>query len=74
MNWDSKKALGVAKNAAYQGGNYLKENFSLKPKVEYKGDNNLLTQRDLKSQEIVSKIIQNAFPDYSILFFVIFSL
>ena len=67
MNWDSKKALGVAKNAAYQGGNYLKENFSLKPKVEYKGEINLLTERDLKSQEIVSKIIQNAFPDHSIL-------
>ena len=67
MSLDYKKILRVAKESAFQAGNYLKENFEVKPKVEFKGEINLITERDRKSQQIVYNIISNAFPEHSIL-------
>ncbi len=67
MSLDYDKILSIAKIAATQAGNYLKENFSTKPKVEFKGEIDLVTERDRKSQEIIQKIISKNFPEHSIL-------
>jgi len=67
MSLDYKKILSVAKTAALQAGNYLKENFEDKPKIEFKGEIDLITERDRKSQEIVYNIIHDNFKDHSIL-------
>ncbi len=67
MSLDYRKILKIAKEAAFQAGNYLKENFEIKPKVEFKGEINLITERDRKSQQIVYNIISSAFPEHSIL-------
>ncbi len=67
MSLDYSKILKIAKEASYQAGNYLKENFEVKPKVEFKGEINLITERDRKSQQIVYNIISNNFPEHSIL-------
>lgn len=67
MKQDYQRILDVALNAAYRAGKYLKETFSQRPKIEFKGKVNLVTERDRKSQEIIYKIIKEEFPDHSIM-------
>jgi len=67
MSLDYNEILNMAKKTAYQAGNYLKENFNKKTTVEYKGEVDLITDKDKKSQEIIYNIIIDSFPDHSIL-------
>ncbi len=67
MSLDYEKIVSIAKIAATQAGNYLKENFFEKLEVEFKGEIDLVTERDRKSQEIIQKIITKNFPEHSIL-------
>ncbi len=62
-----RKCLNIAKKAALKAGKYLKENFYRKPRVEYKGEINLITQRDRLSQQIICGVLGKAFPEHAIL-------
>ncbi len=59
--------LLTAKEAAYEAGKYLRESFEKRPEIEFKGDVNLVTQKDVESQRIIYSIIKNKFPNHSIL-------
>lgn len=67
MNAFYDKLLKVAIKAAVKAGRYLRENFEKKIKVEHKGEINLVTEQDRRSQEIIRRIIQKNFPRHSIL-------
>lgn len=62
-----RKCLEVAQEAALAAGAFLKERFHQKPEVEFKGEINLITQRDRQSQEIIFNVISKQFPNHSIL-------
>jgi myo-inositol-1(or 4)-monophosphatase len=64
---DNEKILNTAREAALTAGNYLKESFGQESEIEYKGDINLVTERDKESQTIIYKIIKKNFPLHSIL-------
>jgi len=67
MSYDRDKILSLAKNTALQAGTYLRNHFHEKPKVEYKGDINLITERDRESQNMIVSNIKKVFPNHSIL-------
>jgi len=62
-----RKLLKVAKSAALRAGRFLRKHFYQKPQVEFKGEINLITQRDRQSQQIIHEIIGKAFPSHAIL-------
>lgn len=64
---DYEKILNIAKEAALTAGKFLKENVAGHTEIEYKGDIDLVTQRDRQSQQIIYKIIKDNFPQHSIL-------
>jgi len=66
---DDKKILSVAQEAALRAGKYLKKayGYGQRPEVEFKGDVDLVTEKDRESQEIIYKIIKENFPQHSIL-------
>ncbi len=64
---DQEKILNVAREAALTAGNYLKKCFGRESGIEYKGDINLVTERDKESQKIIYKMIKENFPLHSIL-------
>jgi myo-inositol-1(or 4)-monophosphatase len=64
---DHEKILNVAREAALTAGNFLKECFGRESGIEYKGDINLVTERDKESQTIIYKMIKENFPFHSIL-------
>ena len=55
---DHEKILNTAREAALTAGNYLKESFGQESEIEYKGDINLVTERDKESQTIIYKMIK----------------
>lgn len=61
------KILKTALKAALEAGKYLKKCFHYKSKVEFKGEINLITQRDRESQAIIHRIIKKKFPRHSFL-------
>lgn len=65
MNYEH--ILIIAKQAALAAGRFLKRNYDQKTKIEYKGDIDLVTQKDRESQELIHKIIKDSFPEHSIL-------
>lgn len=64
---DYGKILTVAREAAETAGNYLKENFDRNTEIQYKGDIDLVTEKDRESQKIIHKMIKENFPRHSIL-------
>jgi len=67
MKSNYQNILNIAIQAASEAGKYLKDTFSKRPKIEFKGKIDLVTERDRKSQEIIANMIKKAFPDHSIL-------
>jgi myo-inositol-1(or 4)-monophosphatase len=59
--------LEVAKKAAWEAGNILKENLGRVKEVEYKGENSLVTEVDKSSEDLIVKIIKSSFPSHGIL-------
>lgn len=64
---DLDDILKVALEAARTAGSYLKESYGRHSGLEYKGEINLVTENDKRSQDIIYKIINSAFPHHSIL-------
>ncbi len=62
-----QKCVDAARDAALLAGSFLKERFFEKPHVEFKGDIDLITQRDRQSQDIIHTVISNQFPSHSIM-------
>ncbi|UQZ90609.1 inositol monophosphatase [Deltaproteobacteria bacterium Smac51] len=58
------QALQVALDAAQAGAAELMSGYGDKPKVRYKGATDLVTEYDLRSEEVIRKIISKAFPDH----------
>jgi myo-inositol-1(or 4)-monophosphatase len=57
--------VGVA--AAREAGKVLKQHYGQEKKIEFKGEIDLVTEVDKKSEKIVVEILKGAFPDHSIL-------
>ena len=64
---DNEKILNIAREAALTAGRYLIDCFGQEPGIEYKGDIDLVTERDKESQKIIYKILKKNFPNHSIL-------
>ncbi len=59
--------LSVAQDAAKKAGAALRENVSGERRISYKGEINLVTEMDRKSEQIVVETLLAAFPDHGIL-------
>lgn len=59
--------LEVARRAALKAGHYLLRGLNQKKKVDFKGQVDLVTPFDLKSEEIIFEVINEAFPDHNFL-------
>lgn len=57
-----EKILNTAVEAAKKAGNYLLEGFGYVRKIEEKGENDFVTERDIKSEKIIRNIIEKNFP------------
>lgn len=53
--------------AAREAGAYLRQYFGKVSRIEFKGEINLVTEADRRSEEIVVTTLQKAFPDYGCL-------
>jgi myo-inositol-1(or 4)-monophosphatase len=63
---DDEKILKTAKEAALEAGKLL-ETADRQRTVEFKGEVDLVTEYDRRSQEIIQKLLESRFPDHSIL-------
>ena len=61
------KFLTVASDAARRAGNILRENIHGIREISYKGDINLVTEMDMRSERIVVETILASFPDHGII-------
>ena len=59
-----EQALKVALTAAEAGAEVLMSGFGERPRVKYKGVIDLVTEFDLRSEEIIRKIISQNYPDH----------
>ncbi|MFQ5586908.1 MAG: inositol monophosphatase family protein [Thermodesulfobacteriota bacterium] len=57
----------TAVRAAREAGRLLKENLGHAIRVEYKGEVDIVTEMDRRSEEIIVGLIRDAFPDHGIL-------
>ena len=57
----------VASHAALKAGGILRDNIRGLREIRYKGDINLVTEMDMKSERIVVDTILDAFPDHGII-------
>jgi myo-inositol-1(or 4)-monophosphatase len=64
---DDDQILDVARNAARVAGEYLKTAQDSSRTVEFKGEVNLVTEFDRRSQEMICNILKEHFPAHSIL-------
>jgi myo-inositol-1(or 4)-monophosphatase len=65
----TEKILAAAQEAALKAGAYLKENYGQlrRPEVELKGEIDLVTKHDRKSQQIIYDLLKENFPRHSFL-------
>lgn len=63
-NRGKQLALEVALTAAEAGAREVMAGYGNHPKVRYKGAINLVTEFDLKSEEVIREIISKAYPDH----------
>jgi len=59
--------LSVAREAAYAAGHVLRENIHGTRQITYKGDINLVTEMDMRSERTIVEILRAAFPDHGII-------
>ncbi len=62
-----KDFLTVAGEAARTAGRILRENIDGKREIKYKGDINLVTEMDTRSERAVVGVLRAAFPDHGII-------
>ena len=62
----NKDYLEAAIETAQEAGKILREEFERPPLIAYKGDVDLVTQADKRSEEAIVKRLQRYFPDHSI--------
>jgi len=61
-----KDVIAVASEAALKAGKILRENIGGTRQITYKGDINLVTEMDMRSEREVVRILRAAFPDHGI--------
>src|SRR5208337_3574424 len=61
-----KDYIAVAREAALKAGKLLRENISGNRQIIYKGDINLVTEMDMRSERAVVEVIRAAFPHHGI--------
>ncbi len=59
--------LTVAREAALKAGTILRENIHGDREISYKGEINLVTEMDKRSERTVVEVLRSAFPDHGIL-------
>lgn len=64
---DADHVLATAAAAAREAGAILLEEFRHPQKIEYKGEVDIVTQADLRSERLITARLREAFPEYSIL-------
>jgi myo-inositol-1(or 4)-monophosphatase len=57
----------IATKGAHEAGSILKKNLGQIKKIDYKGEVNLVTEIDQLSEKIITKIINDRYPDHEIL-------
>jgi myo-inositol-1(or 4)-monophosphatase len=62
-----EKFLEIAVEAATSAGRLLREGIDKVAWVKHKGEINLVTEMDIKSEELIKKTLSKAFPDHQIL-------
>jgi myo-inositol-1(or 4)-monophosphatase len=58
--------LNVAVETALEAGKILREEFALPPDIKYKGDVDLVTQADKRSEQAIVESLSKHFPSHSI--------
>ena len=61
-----KDALSVARTAALKAGGILRENIHGAREITFKGDINLVTEMDMRSERTVVEVLRASFPDHGI--------
>ncbi len=64
---DTDRVLTVALTAARRAGRVLRARLGRLRRVESKGENDLVTEADRRSERVVSEVIRAAFPDHGLL-------
>jgi myo-inositol-1(or 4)-monophosphatase len=62
-----KDYLSVAREAAFTAGGILRDNIHGIREITYKGDINLVTEMDMRSERAVVEILLASFPDHGIM-------
>lgn len=62
-----KDFLAVAMDAALGAGKILRENIGGNRQISYKGDINLVTEMDMKSERVIVAKLCSAFPDHGVI-------
>lgn len=62
--FNKELALKVALDAAEAGASVLMDGYGRRPSVRFKGASDLVTEYDLRSEELIRKIIGRAYPDH----------
>lgn len=57
----------TALKAAMEAGDILRKNFGKRHKIGYKGEIDLITEIDLRSEQRITKILEREYPDHDIL-------
>lgn len=58
--------MSTAREAALEAGRILRDNFSGNRKITYKGEINLVTDMDMRSERAVVETLRRAFPEHGI--------
>ncbi len=61
-----KNVIAVAREAALKAGKILRENVCGTRQITYKGDINLVTEMDMRSERVIVETIRAAFPNHGI--------
>jgi myo-inositol-1(or 4)-monophosphatase len=61
-----KDLMSVAQDAAFKAGGILRENIHGVREISYKGDINLVTEMDLRSERAIVAVIHASFPGHGI--------
>jgi len=62
-----KDFMAVARHAAQMAGKLLKENIHGKREITHKGEIDLVTEMDMRSERIVVEMLHASFPDHNII-------
>jgi myo-inositol-1(or 4)-monophosphatase len=61
-----KEFIGVARHAALKAGGILRENIHGVREITYKGDINLVTEMDTRSERTIVEMLSASFPDHGV--------